>query len=285
MRNLDQHTVTETALDRISECPNPRLKEVMTALITHLHDFAREVKLTPDEWMQGINFLTEVGHITDDKRQEFILLSDTLGLSALVDLLANRGRSKAATESSLLGPFFRDGAPEMAAGANIARGIEGEPLMVHGRVSSTGGNPVSGAQIDVWQASSSGQYDLQFDNFKGAEMNLRARFRSDADGRFNFMSVKPSSYPVPSDGPVGKMLNALGRHPFRPAHIHFIIRAPGFVTLVTALYIGGDKYIDSDVVFSSREQLVVGYQASSSPNVASIEYKFVIEPEAQRSSP
>jgi len=285
MRNLDQHTVTETALERISECPNPRLKEVMTALIRHLHEFAREVKLTPDEWMQGINFLTDVGHITDDKRQEFILLSDTLGLSALVDLLANRGRSKAATESSLLGPFFRDGAPEMAAGANIARGIEGEPLMVHGRVNSTDGKPVSGAQIDVWQASSSGQYDLQFDNFKGAEMNLRARFRTDADGKFNFRSVKPSSYPVPSDGPVGKMLNALGRHPFRPAHIHFIIRAPGFVTLVTALYIGGDKYIDSDVVFGSREQLVVGYQASSAPNVASIEYKFVIEPEAQRSSP
>jgi len=285
MRNLDQHTVTETALERISECPDPRLKEVMTALITHLHDFAREVKLTPDEWMQGINFLTDVGHITDDKRQEFILLSDTLGLSALVDLLANRGRSKAATESSLLGPFFRDGAPEMPMGANIARGIEGEPLMVHGSITSTDGKPVSGAQIDVWQASSSGQYDLQFDNFKGAEMNLRARFRTDADGKFNFRSVKPSSYPVPSDGPVGKMLNALGRHPFRPAHIHFIIRAPGFVTLVTALYIGGDKYIDSDVVFGSREQLVVGYRPSSAPNVASIEYKFVIEPDAQRSSP
>ncbi len=278
MQNLDQFSITETALERISECPNPRLKEVMTALITHLHDFAREVKLTPEEWMKGINFLTDVGHITDDKRQEFILLSDTLGLSALVDLLANRGRSKAATESSLLGPFFRDGAPEMAAGASIARGIEGEPLMVHGSITSTDGKPVSGAQIDVWQASSSGQYDLQFDNFKGAEMNLRARFRTDADGRFNFMSVKPSSYPVPSDGPVGKMLKALGRHPFRPAHIHFIIRAPGFVTLVTALYIGGDKYIDSDVVFGSREQLVVKYQPSSSANIDSIEYKFVIEP-------
>jgi len=278
MRNLDQHTVTETALERISKCPDPRLKEVMTALITHLHEFAREVKLTPDEWMKGIEFLTDVGHITDDKRQEFILLSDTLGLSALVDLLANSGKSKAATESSLLGPFFRDGAPEMAAGASIARGIEGEPLMVHGRVTSTDGKPVSGAQIDVWQASSSGQYDLQFDNFKGAEMNLRARFHTDADGRFKFMSVKPSSYPVPSDGPVGKMLNALGRHPFRPAHIHFIISAAGFRPLVTALYIDGDKYIESDVVFGSREQLVVKYQPSSSANIDSIEYKFVIEP-------
>jgi hydroxyquinol 1,2-dioxygenase len=278
MRNLDQHTVTETALERISECPNPRLKEVMTALIRHLHEFAREVKLTPDEWMKGINFLTDVGHITDDKRQEFILLSDTLGLSALVDLLANRGKSEAATESSLLGPFFREGAPELPAGASIARGIEGEPLLVHGSITSTAGKPVSGAQIDVWQASSGGQYDLQFDNFKGTEMNLRARFRSDAEGRFKFMSVKPSSYPVPSDGPVGKMLNALGRHPFRPAHIHFIISAPGFKPLVTALYIDGDKYIDSDVVFGSREQLVVRYQPSSSVNVDAIEYKFVVEP-------
>ena len=278
MRNLDQHTVTESVLERISECTNPRLKEVMTALIRHLHEFAREVKLTPAEWMKGIEFLTDVGHITDDKRQEFILLSDTLGLSALVDLLANRGKSEAATESSLLGPFFREGAPELPAGASIARGIEGEPLLVHGSVTSTDGKPVSGAQIDVWQASSSGQYDLQFDNFKGAEMNLRARFRADAEGRFNFMSVKPSSYPVPSDGPVGKMLNALGRHPFRPAHIHFIIRAPGFKPLVTALYIDGDRYIDSDVVFGSREQLAVKYQPISSANVASIEYKFVIEP-------
>jgi hydroxyquinol 1,2-dioxygenase len=279
MRNLDQHTVTESALERLSECNNPRLKKVMTSLIRHVHEFAREVELTPQEWMKGINFLTDVGHITDDKRQEFILLSDTLGLSALVDLLANRGKAKAATESSLLGPFFREGAPELPAGASIARGIEGEPLIVHGRVTSIDGKPLAGARIDVWQASSSGQYDLQFDNFKGAEMNLRARFRTDAEGDYKFLSVKPSSYPVPSDGPVGKMLNALGRHPFRPAHIHFIISAPGFKTLVTALYVGGDKYIESDVVFGSREQLVVKYRNSSSANIDSIEYNFVIEPE------
>ncbi len=279
MRNLDQNTVTVSALERISQTPNPRLKEVMAALIRHLHDFAREVTLTPGEWMQGIDFLTEVGHITDDKRQEFILLSDTLGLSALVDILANRGKSEAATESSLLGPFFREGAPELPDGANIARGIEGEPLMVQGSVASTDGKPVSGARIDVWQASSSGQYDLQFDNFRGAAMNLRARFRADDQGQFKFISVKPSSYPVPSDGPVGKMLNALGRHPFRPAHIHFIISAAGFKPLVTALYIDGDKYIDSDVVFGSREQLVVKYRhTASAANIDAIEYKFAIEP-------
>ena len=282
MRNLDQHTITDSALERLAECPDPRLKEVMTALIRHLHEFAREVKLTPAEWMKGVEFLTDVGHLTDDKRQEFILLSDTLGLSALVDLMANRGKSEAATESSLLGPFFREGAPELAEGANIARGIEGEPLLVGGGVASTDGKPIGGALIDVWQASSSGQYDLQFDNFKGAEVNLRARFRTDADGHFSFASVKPSSYPVPGDGPVGKMLHALGRHPFRPAHIHFMISASGFKPLVTALYIDGDKYIDSDVVFGSRAQLVVKYQpgstSSSSSKVDSIEYQFAVEP-------
>lgn len=280
MRNLDQHTVTESALERIAQCPDPRLKQVMTALIRHLHEFAREVKLTPAEWMKGIEFLTEVGHITDDKRQEFILLSDTLGLSALVDILANRGKSEAATESSLLGPFFREGAPELPLGASIARGIEGIPLMIKGSVTSTDRKPLSGARVDVWQASTDGKYDLQFDDFKGAEMNLRARFRTDGDGRFHFMSVKPSSYPVPSDGPVGKMLNALGRHPFRPAHIHFIISAPGFKPLVTALYIDGDQYIDSDVVFGSREQLVVSYRPTEKAGVDSIDYTFAVEPGA-----
>ena len=260
MRNLDQNTITDSALERIANCGDARLKEVMTALIRHVHEFAREVNLTPQEWMKGIEFLTQVGHITDDKRQEFILLSDTLGLSALVDILANRGKSPDATESSLLGPFFREGAPEMKAGDSIARGIKGVPLLLHGRVTSTDGKPLGDARIDVWQASTDGRYDLQFDNFKGAEMNLRARFRTDADGRYEFRSVKPSSYPVPSDGPVGKMLNAIGRHPYRPAHIHFIISAAGYRPLVTALYIDGDKYIDSDVVFGSRERLVVKYQ-------------------------
>ncbi len=280
MRNLDQHTLTESALERIAQCPDPRLKQVMTALIGHLHEFAREVNLTPAEWMKGIEFLTEVGHITDDKRQEFILLSDTLGLSALVDILANRGKSDAATESSLLGPFFREGVPELPHGASIARGIEGIPLMIKGSVTSTAAKPLAGARVDVWQASTNGKYDLQFDDFKGAEMNLRARFRTDGDGRFHFMSVKPSSYPVPSDGPVGRMLNALGRHPFRPAHIHFIISAPGYKPLVTALYVDGDKYIDSDVVFGSREQLVVSYRPAEKAGVDSIDYNFAVEPGA-----
>jgi hydroxyquinol 1,2-dioxygenase len=282
MRNLDQNTITDSALERIAKCDNPRLKEVATALIRHLHEFAREVNLTPQEWTGGIEFLTAVGHITDDKRQEFILLSDTLGLSALVDLLANRGKSRDATESSLLGPFFREGAPELPMGASIARGLEGEPILLRGRITSTDGKPLSGARLDIWQASSDGRYDLQFDNFKGGEMNLRASFRTDAAGRYEFRSVKPTSYPVPSDGPVGRMLNALGRHPFRPAHIHFIISASGYEPLVTALYIDGDRYIDSDVVFGSREQLVVKYRKDQSANIDSIEYNFTVEAERTR---
>ncbi|HVN27544.1 MAG TPA: intradiol ring-cleavage dioxygenase [Candidatus Binataceae bacterium] len=282
MRNLDQNSITDNALERIAGCDNPRLKEIAGALIRHLHEFAREVNLTPAEWMTGIEFLTAVGRMTDDKRQEFILLSDTLGLSALVDLMANRGKSASATESSLLGPFFREGAPELPAGASIARAIEGEPILLHGRVISTDGKPVSGARLDVWQASSDGRYDLQFDNFKGGEMNLRARFRTDANGHYEFRSVKPSSYPVPSDGPVGRLLNALGRHPFRPAHIHFIISASGYKPLVTALYIDGDRYIDSDVVFGSRETLVVRYQRDKSASIDSIEYNFTIEREGTR---
>ena len=282
MRNLDQNSITDSALERIAKCDHPRLKEITTALIRHVHDFAREVNLTPDEWMAGIEFLTAVGHMTDDKRHEFILLSDTLGLSALVDLLANRDKSDAATESSLLGPFFREGAPELRAGESIVRAIEGEAIVLRGRVTSTEGKPVGEARLDVWQASSDGRYDLQFDNFKGGEMNLRARFRTDADGRYEFRSVKPSSYPVPSDGPVGRMLNALGRHPFRPAHIHFIISASGFKPLVTALYLDGDRYIDSDAVFGSREALVVKYERDKSAGVDSIRYDFVIEPDATR---
>jgi len=282
MRNLDQNSITDNALERIVGCDNPRLKEIAGALIRHLHEFAREVNLTPAEWMTGLEFLTAVGRMTDDKRQEFILLSDTLGLSALVDLMANRGKSASATESSLLGPFFREGAPELPAGASIARAIEGEPILLHGRVISTDGKPVSGARLDVWQASSDGRYDLQFDNFKGGEMNLRARFRTDANGHYEFRSVKPSSYPVPSDGPVGRLLNALGRHPFRPAHIHFIISASGYKPLVTALYIDGDRYIDSDVVFGSRETLVVRYQRDKSASIDSIEYNFTIEREGTR---
>lgn len=206
------------------------------------------------------------------------MLSDTLGLSALVDLIAHRGRSPEATESSLLGPFYREGAPEMPPGADIAGETPGARVVLRGHVRSADGTALKGATLDVWQAAPTGLYDLQ--DPKLSAMNLRARLRTGADGEFHFVSVKPSSYPVPDDGPVGAMLRMLGRHPYRPAHIHFIVSAPGHEKLVTALYIAGDPYIDSDAVFGAREALVVGYsrEAASGDAPDSINFDFVLEP-------
>jgi len=251
---------------------DPPLTEVMTSLVSHLHSFAREVNLRPDEWATAINFLIETGRMCDERRNEFVLLSDTLGLSAVVDEIANRGKPQSATESSLLGPFYRDGAPEMPLGANIAREVEGAPLAIHGTVKSLDGKPVANALLDVWQASPAGLYDLQLPDHNA--MNLRARFRTGANGEFHFRSVKTSSYPVPVDGPVGTMLKALGQHPYRPAHIHFLISADGYEPLTTALYIEGDKYLDSDAVFGARKSLTIGYQSEHGRDA--INFDFVI---------
>jgi len=280
MKRLTAQNITDTVRERFAQCADPRLRTIMTELIGHLHDFARDVKLTPAEWMVAIRFLTDTGQKCDDKRQEFILLSDTLGLSALVDLLANRAVNPAATESSLLGPFFREGAPELELGSSIARKVEGAGILVRGRVISVDQRAVTGATIDVWQASPMGTYDLQSANPE--QMDLRARFRSDSEGRYYFRSVKAASYPVPTDGPVGRMLNTVGRHPYRPAHIHFRIAATGYQPLTTALYIAGDKYLDSDAVFGSRSSLVVEYQPVAKRDQAngaedSIEFDFVLE--------
>jgi hydroxyquinol 1,2-dioxygenase len=275
MKTLTAAGITRDAIARMSKCKDPRLKQIVRSLTNHLHDFAREVKLTPEEWLAGIEFLTAVGHITDEKRQEFILLSDTLGLSAIVDVMANREGASGATDSSLLGPFFRQGAPMFPIDGDVSHGASGGKLIVAGRVFNTAGQPVAGALIDTWQASSDGIYDLQQKN--SDQMNFRGRLRSAADGRFRFRSVKPSSYPVPSDGPVGKMLLALGRHPYRPAHIHFKIAAPGYRTLTTALYIAGDRYLDSDAVFGAKKSLVVSYRGSGTNGAAAtIEFDFIL---------
>jgi hydroxyquinol 1,2-dioxygenase len=275
MKTLTAVGITRHAIARMSKCKDPRLKQIVRALTNHLHDFAREVKLTAEEWQAGIDFLTAVGHITNEKRQEFILLSDTLGLSAIVDLMANRNGASSVTDSSLLGPFFRPGAPMFPMDGDVSHGASGDQLIVAGRVLNTAGEPVAGALIDTWQASSDGLYDLQKDS---DQMNFRGRLRTGADGRFRFRSVKPSSYPVPSDGPVGKMLAALARYPYRPAHIHFKIAAPGYRTLTTALYIAGDRYLDSDVVFGAKKSLVVSYRRSGTNGVASatIEFDFIL---------
>jgi len=281
MKTPSEETITRSALARMSGCDDARLKEIIRSLTRHLHEFAREVNLTPEEWLAGIQFLTDVGHITDHKRQEFILLSDTLGLSAMVDLIANRNRDRAATESSLLGPFFREGAPMLPDGADISNGARGEKMLVRGRVLNKRGQPIEGAIVDTWQASGDGLYDLQESDPE--RMNLRGKFRTGPDGRFSFRSVKPSSYPVPNDGPVGKMLRALARHPYRPAHIHFMIAAPGYRTLTTALYIKGDPYLNSDVVFGAKKSLVVGYRQSGSNGASAdaVEFDFVIAPDGR----
>ena len=272
-QKLTEESITAAVLERIAESPDPRLKEVMQSLISHLHQFARDVHLTTGEWGQAIDFLTAAGHITDDKRQEFILLSDTLGLSALVDLMEHRDAGARTTESSLLGPFYRLSAPEVQLGADISNGTPGEPLEVTGTVRSAESEAVKGAVLDVWQAAPNGLYDVQDKSQSG--MNLRARFRSDANGHFAFRTVKPASYPVPDDGPVGKMLRGLGRHPFRPAHIHFILSAPGFETLTTALYINGDRYLETDAVFGSRPSLVVDCHREAT-GAQSINFDFVL---------
>ena len=275
IRNFSEDTLTAEVLRRIEGTPNPRLKEVMTSLVKHLHAFVREVRPTPEEWFAGIKFLSETGHWCDDKRQEYILMSDTLGVSMLVDFI-HYGNDTNATESTVLGPFFVEGAPEMPLGANIARpGTPGEPCYVSGTVSGLDGKPVAGALLDIWEAGGDGYYDVQ----KPEGTNLRARFRAGADGKFHFRCVRPSSYPVPHDGPVGRMLAATGRHPMRPGHLHFMIQAPGYEKLVTHLFVRGDEFLDSDAVFGVKESLVTGFDKDSA-GVYQARYDFVLKPSA-----
>ncbi len=248
--------LADAVIARIEPGTDPRLAEIVAALVRHLHAFAREVKLGEAEWKAGIDFLTATGRKCDAQRQEFILLSDTLGLSMLVDAL-NHATAGQSTDTTVLGPFFVENAPALANGADIAAGDGGEPAFVSGRVLDTKGAPIAGATIDVWQTDGEGFYDVQRPH--QGEMRLRGTFRSDAEGRFHFRTVKPVSYPIPTDGPVGQMLLRLGRHPYRPAHIHFKIAAPGHRTLVTHLFARGDRYLDSDAVFGVKPSLIVDF--------------------------
>lgn len=264
MRNLTEGTATEAVLASLARTPDPRLRQVMESLVRHLHDFVREVEPTEAEWRAGVDFLAAVGRWCSEGRQEFILLSDVLGISTLVDALNHR-HPAGATESSILGPFYREGAPERPLGASIAGATPGEPVIVSGHVRSVEGAPVAGALLDVWQASPTGRYDIQE---PGEAMNLRGRFRTDADGRYEFRTVRPASYPIPDDGPVGQLLRALGRHPYRPAHLHVIVRAEGYEPLTTMLFVEGDPYLDSDAVFAVKESLVVPWVRHDAPEEA-----------------
>ena len=257
MRNQTEHDLTASVLARVESAADPRFKEVMAALIRHLHDFVREVELTEDEWFECIKFLTATGQKCDGRRQEYILLSDVLGVSMLVDAINHR-RPRGATENTVLGPFYVHGAPEIRNGDDMAAGWNGEPTYVTGRVLDGAGQPVRGALLDIWQSSADGRYDVQLSDTGGKQ--LRARLRADDEGRFRFRTIKPTPYPVPTDGPVGLVLERMGRHPMRPAHLHFIVSAPGYETVVTHIFVKGDPYLGSDVVFGVKESLMVDFR-------------------------
>ncbi len=254
MRNFNEFTITDAVLQRMAGAMNPRTRQISEGLVRHLHAFVSEIEPTQPEWSAAIDFLTRIGQMCNEKRQEFILLSDTLGVSMLVDAINHR-MPQQATETTVLGPFFVKGVPEQICGADISGGTFGDPLLVTGSVADSQGRPIVGASVDVWHSDDDGYYDVQRGD-SADTLAMRGRFRTGKDGRFWFWSIKPAAYPVPHDGPVGEMLKAQGRHPWRPAHIHFMIDAPGSEQLVTHVFVAGDQYLDSDVVFGVKDSLI-----------------------------
>ncbi|GEL16515.1 6-chlorohydroxyquinol-1,2-dioxygenase [Pseudonocardia asaccharolytica DSM 44247 = NBRC 16224] len=255
--------MTDSVVASFTETKDDRLREVIQSLTRHLHAFAREVRLTQAEWEAGIRFLTRVGHITDDRRQEFILLSDVLGLSMLT-VGINAPATEGATESTVFGPFFVADAPEIPLGSDIAQGAKGRPCWVSGTVRSTSGEPIPDARIDVWEADEDGFYDVQYEGNRTAG---RGWLRAGPGGEYRFWSVRPAPYPIPDDGPVGDLLTATGRSPMRPAHLHFKVTAPGYWPLVTHIFRAGDPYLGRDAVFGVKDELVVDF-AEHSPGTA-----------------
>ena len=247
-----EEDVTERVLRSFDGCGNPRLREVMTSLTRHLHAFLRDVRLTEAEWEQAIAFLTEAGHITDDKRQEFVLLSDTLGASMQTIAINNEVRGNA-TEATVFGPFFVEGAPRIEHGDDMAFGAPGQPCWVEGTVTNTDGSPVPGARLEVWEADDDGLYDVQHGDGRVA---ARAHLFSGDDGSYRFWAITPTPYPIPDDGPVGRMLQAVGRSPYRASHLHFMVTADGHRRLVTHIFVRGDDLLDRDSVFGVKESLV-----------------------------
>ena len=274
MRNLNEQTVTQAVMDLISDTPDPRLKVVLTSLITHLHNFAREVELTEQELLAGILFLTATGQKCDDKRQEFILLSDVLGLSMLTVAMNNK-KPEGCTESTVFGPFHVEGAPVYENGADISHGALGDPCLVRGTVKDLNGAPIAGAVLEVWQADAAGYYDVQYPDLETHQ--ARGILKSQEDGSFEFRTVVAVAYPIPTDGPVGDLLRATGRHPWRPAHLHFMIKAKNYETLVTHVFRNGDQYLDSDAVFGVRQTLVADWIKQPDGD-HTLNYDFVLNP-------
>jgi hydroxyquinol 1,2-dioxygenase len=267
MAQLEAGDITEAVIDRMADCGDARFKTMMTALVEHAHAFVREVQPSEAEWIAAIEFLTATGQKCDAKRQEFILLSDTLGISMLVVALNQLKAARALTganeplptEATVQGPFYWEGSPELDLGADIGAGMPGEPAYYSGKVTDTRGRPVAGCCLDVWSGDGDGVYDMQLGDEAG--MRLRARFRTDAEGRYRFWSIRPSYYPVPDDGPVGDMLRKMGRHPNRPGHIHMKVYAPAHQPVTTHLFVADSPYLESDAVFGVRNSLVVKFDA------------------------
>lgn len=264
--DLGPETLTAAVIDSFRNTPDPRLKAVLESLTLHLHAFVREVSPSIQEWEAAIDFLTATGQKCDDVRQEFILLSDVLGVSMMVETI-NDEETPDATDSTVLGPFHMVESPQRALGDNVSPESEGDVCVVRGRIVSVTGDPIPDAQIDVWQANTKGFYDVQQPGIQTVG-NGRGLFRADENGEFNFRSVVPSYYPIPTDGPVGGLLNATARHPYRPAHIHFIVTAPGFKELTTHIFVGGSEYIDSDAVFAVKQSLVKPFTVNTDPEAA-----------------
>jgi len=255
-RDLADEKLTEAVLASFDGGSSLRFKEIMQSLIGHLHAFVSEVGLTEDEWFQAIDFLTRTGQMSDDKRQEFILLSDTLGVSMLVVGINNR-RPPDATQATVFGPFFVEGSPFFENGDDLANGAPGEPCFVQGRVRSLSGEPIAGAHLAIWQADEDGFYDVQYEAL--SETRGRGQLYADEEGRYWFWSVKPEAYPIPDDGPVGELLNAADRSPMRPAHVHFMVSAPDYEPVTTHVFEAGDEYLDSDAVFGVKEALITEF--------------------------
>jgi catechol 1,2-dioxygenase len=267
--DFTEETAADAVIESFAPSTDPRLREILTSLVRHLHGFAREVELTIPEWEFAIDFLTRTGHKCDDKRQEFILASDVLGLSMLTETITNRGTGEghadAPTAPTVLGPFHVVESP--ARGDTIDFVGTGEPCVVTGRVVSVSGEPLPGATLDVWQANEQGFYDVQQPDVQEIG-NGRGLFTADSNGEFWFRTIVPRYYPIPSDGPVGELLRATGRHSFRPAHIHFIVTAPGYRDLTTHIFVAGSEYIESDTVFAVKQSLVVDFTPVSDPALA-----------------
>src|ERR671932_256204 len=285
MQKRTEDNLTNEVLATFEDVESERFKYIMHSLIRHLHAFVREVELTEEEWFEAMRFLTRTGQISDDNRQEFILLSDTLGVSMQM-IGVNHSKPSGATESTVVGPFYIEGAPECKNGDDLANGAPGEPCFVEGQVRSVSGEPIANAHLAIWQADEDGFYDVQYEGL--SEARGRGQLRADGEGGFHFRTVRPESYPIPGDGPVGEMLEAANRSLMRPAHIHFMVSAPGYERVTTHVFEAGDEYLDSDAVFGVKDSLITEFarhEPGTSPDGTEMDipyytarYDFVLTP-------